>query len=154
MFGKNNVQQQQINVVLRVPPTKERRNWNLIRLHWSKSKNTNGTRMHSSRMRNVRCSLCPGDVYPGGYLPGGVSAQGRRVCLGGVCHGGGVSAQGGGVCPEEGGVCRVVSARHPPCEQNQTGVKTLLCRNYFANGKNRTSLQDRLNVIPHSIVQW
>ena len=46
------------------------------------------TRMHSSRMRTVRCS-----GRRGGYLPGGVSAQGR------------VSGQAGGCLP-------------PPCEQN------------------------------------
>ena len=57
-----------------------------------------------------------------------VSAQGR-ICLGwclprrGVCLG--VSAQGRGV-----------SARHPPppWTESQTGVKTLPCRNYVADG--------------------
>ena len=64
------------------------------------------TRMHSSRMRTVRCSshrgvsvreglpgggggVCPGDVCPGGVsaqggcLPGGVSAKGG--CVAGGC---------------------------------------------------------------------
>ena len=55
------------------------------------------TRMHSSRMRKVRCSgrrrsLPRGGVCLGGCLPRGISAQ--KGCLpGGVCQG------GGGVCP-------------------------------------------------------
>ena len=65
---------------------------------------TDKTRMHSSRMRTVRCS--------GRLL--GVSAQGG-VCLGGVYPG--------------------VSARPPtPRTESQTGVKTLPCRNYVADG--------------------
>ena len=78
--------------------------------------------MHSSRMRTVRCSsrlagevcLPGGGVCPGGCLPGGCLARG-------MC------APGGGVCP---GGC--------PCEQNdwQTGVKTLTCRNFLADGNN------------------
>ena len=52
-------------------------------------------------------------------------------------HGGVVSARGGG-----GRVCSGVYpsmhwGKHPPphCEQNDTGVKTLPCRNYVAYGK-------------------
>ena len=55
------------------------------------------TRIHSSRMRTVRC------------LPGGCLPRGRVCVLGGVCP--------GGVCLSGGGVClpaRGVSARHPP----------------------------------------
>ena len=53
------------------------------------------TRMHSSRMRNVRCS---GRLLGGGDLPSRVSVRGegdvclRDVCQEGVCQG------GGGVC--------------------------------------------------------
>ena len=39
------------------------------------------TRMHSSRMRTVRCSDRLGGGQPGGCLPRGVSAQ-EGVCLG------------------------------------------------------------------------
>ena len=67
------------------------------------------TRMHSSRMRTIRCSGCrgvhpsmlwAGSVYPSMHSAGGMSAQGG-VCpgKGGVCPGKGVSGQGG-VCPE------------------------------------------------------
>ena len=72
------------------------------------------TRMHSSRMRTVRCSSrLPGGVSAGGCLPGaclpggvcqGVSAKGMSAQVG-VCPGGlpkGVSTRGD-VCP--GGVC-------------------------------------------------
>ena len=77
------------------------------------------TRMHSSRKHTVRCS---------GRLGG--------VCLGGVCLGGlprgmsawGVSAGGRGLYP--GGVSQT-----PLWTELQTGVKTLLCRNYVADGK-------------------
>ena len=68
------------------------------------------TRMYSSRIRTVHCSIrllagvsARGDVCPGGdvYLPGGVCPAGGVCLLGGVCPG--VSAcQGGG------------SGRHPP----------------------------------------
>ena len=69
------------------------------------------TRMHSSRMRTVRCSGHLGGGCPGGCLPGGMSALGRvsaRGCLaGGVLQG--VSGRGVsvwvGVC-----VCQGVSA--------------------------------------------
>ena len=62
------------------------------------------TRMHSSRMRTIRCS---------GRVPvEGLSAQG------GVCVSvGGVSAQGG-VCL---GLC-LPGGRNPPCEQNHRQV--------------------------------
>ena len=52
-----------------------------------------------------------------------------RVSGGGVCLGGVCSWEGGGV-----------SAR-PPWAESQTGVDTLLCRNYVANGKNVTCKQ-------------
>ena len=85
-----------------------------------------------------------GGVCLRGCLPRGVSAQRVSawgclpggVCLGGVCQG--VSAW---EVSAQGGVCLGVSAggvsRHPsPCEWNdwQTGVKTLPCRNYVADG--------------------
>ena len=71
------------------------------------TKDCKNTRVHSSRMRTVRCSgHLSGDVYPGGCLPGGVSARGcvpRGVCAqGGVCPGGvcpGGCVPRGGVCP-------------------------------------------------------
>ena len=77
------------------------------------------TRMHSSRMRTIRCSsrLPAGAVFLGGCLPEGCLPR-DDVCLGCVClgvsaHGclpeGGVSAWGRGVCLTEGcltrGVC-------------------------------------------------
>ena len=82
-------------------------------------------RMHSSRMRTVRCSgcvrgesICPGVVYLGGVYPGGVSAQLSVQ---------GVSAQvvsvHGGVCP--GGVYSVSTRGclpDTPCEQNHRQV--------------------------------
>ena len=53
--------------------------------------------------------------------------------------GGGSAPVQGGIClPGGGGVSAPVHAGiHPPCEQNdwQTGVKTLPCRNYVADGK-------------------
>ena len=94
--------------------------------------NTEATRMHSSRMRTIRCSghrgeggvcpdgraavwgvcpggcaQCPGGVCPGGCLPRGCLPRGC-VCPGG-CLPGGVSAQGD-VC--QGGVSPVHA--HPP----------------------------------------
>ena len=105
-------------------------------------------RMHSSRMRTVRCSGRVG----GGCLPRGVSTQGELSGYGGICLG--VSAWGclprgclpkggclrrggislGGVCLEgfawgvcQGGGC---PARHPLWTESQTGVKTLPLRNY------------------------
>ena len=68
--------------------------------------------MHSSRMCTVRCS---------GRLGGGGAAQGGGFCL----KGGGVSAQR-------------VSGRRPllPVDR-MTGVKTLPCRNYVADGNER-----------------
>ena len=86
------------------------------------------TRMHTSRMRAVRCSshLAAGGVWRGGVsargvcLPGGgVSAQGG-ICLGGGLPRG-VSAWGvwGGVYPEgvsaQGVVCNTTP---PPTEEN------------------------------------
>ena len=65
------------------------------------------TRMHSSRMRTIRCSSC---LLEGGIcLPGGVCLGGLFACQGGclparedVCLPGGVYLMGWGVClPEE-----------------------------------------------------
>ena len=105
------------------------------------------TRKHFSRMHTVRCSGCQGEVVSaqgGGVCPGGY-AQGC-VCPGGVCLGG-VSAQGrgclpkGGVVPGRGCAGRGVSAQGgcvcqtpPPHVNRMTGVKTLPCRNYAADG--------------------
>ena len=54
------------------------------------------TRMHSSRMRTVRCSgrfiggVCLGNVFPGGYLPrmGCLTRRGSLFRSRGVCQGG------------------------------------------------------------------
>ena len=54
------------------------------------------TRMHSSRMRTVRCSgrfiggVCLGNVFPGGYLPrmGCLTRRGSLLRSRGVCQGG------------------------------------------------------------------
>ena len=106
------------------------------------------TRRNSSRIRTVRCSLPGGDCLPGRCLLGGclprVGCLPRGCLLGGVvCPGvsaGGVSAQKGvgvsawgGCLPS--GVCQIPP---PPCERNDclTGVKTLPCRNYVADGNN------------------
>ena len=71
--------------------------------------------------------VCPGVSAQGGCLPGG-----RRVSAQGVSSQG-VSAQGGvwpgGVCP--GGLPRGVSGLWT---EWQTGVKTLPCHNYVADG--------------------
>ena len=90
------------------------------------------TTMHSSMMRTVR--------WGRGCLPGGGV---RGVCPGGWClptgvsAWGGVSAQGGDVCRGEGSAQGFL-ADTPPCEQNhKTGVKTLPCRNYVADGNNK-----------------
>ena len=75
------------------------------------------TRMHSSRMRIVRCSNHLGGCLPGVCMPMGVSARG---CLpGGVCPGGCLprGCLPGGICPgvsargmyAQGGVCPGVS---------------------------------------------
>ena len=72
------------------------------------------TRMHSSRMRTVRCSgrplrggVCPGGVCLGGCLP-------RGICLGGV------SARG---CLPRGCVCLGVCLPDPPpCGKNDRHV--------------------------------
>ena len=88
------------------------------------------TRMHSSRMRTVRCNDRRGGVCPGVCLPREVS-----VCLGGVCQGdipactgqGGVSQHAldrgsvcpGGVCPGGGGGCLPkCTLGYTPPEQN------------------------------------
>ena len=84
------------------------------------------TRMHSSRMRTVRCSgrqweeggCLPRGVCPRGCLPNGEG----EVCLGSVCLG-----EEGDVCPAaQGGVCQGVSARgvsaRPPRGQNDRHV--------------------------------
>ena len=116
---------------------------------------TQKTRMHSSRMRTVRCSS---------HLGGCVSAQGvsawgvctgRDVCLGGLSAWGcllrGFSARGGclprEVCP--GGMSawglstQGVSAQgecllHTPplWTESQMPMKTLPCNNYVADGNN------------------
>ena len=111
------------------------------------------TRIHSSRMRTVRCSghrgggVCPevGGVCPVGCLPGGVYPS--MHWAGGVCpsacwdtqplipYSWGVSqhALGRGVyAPVHGGIHNPLSLR----EQNdwQTAVKILPCRNFVADG--------------------
>ena len=64
------------------------------------------TRMHSSRMRTVRCSGCPWGCLPRGW----------GICPGGVCPG-------------------WLPATPPPLwTEWQTHVKTLPCRNYIADG--------------------
>ena len=75
------------------------------------------TRMHSSRMRTVRCTgRRVGGVYPSMHWAGCVCVSqhvlGRGVCLsGGVCH-----------------------TPLPPWAEWQTPVNTLPCRNYVADG--------------------
>ena len=95
------------------------------------------TRMHSSRMLTVRCS---GRLWGGGGVGvclGGVSAQMGCLPRGGVSWGWGVSAQGG-VCIV-GGVCRGGCLPNtPPWTEWQTGVKTLPCHNYVADGNKNT----------------
>ena len=60
-----------------------------------------------------RGGFCPGGVYPRGVSPGGVYL--------------------GGVCPDQ-------RQTPPPREQNdwQTGVKTLPCHNFAADGNKKT----------------
>ena len=62
------------------------------------------------------------------------------VSASGVSAREGVSAQGGGVSAWEGVSAQGVPARHPPppWTESQTGVKTLSCRNYVADGKKTT----------------
>ena len=76
------------------------------------------TRMHSSRVRTVRCS----DRHWGGCLP-------ARGCLPGSCL-------PAGVCPAVVSSCRWVCLPDPlpPWKEWQTHVKTLPCRNYIADG--------------------
>ena len=84
------------------------------------SRISNKQRMHSSRMRTVRCNsrLCQGGCLPGGEfrLPGGVGCLIRGdVCLEG-CLPGGVSVQGvsaWGCLPW--GVCLGMSAQGGAC---------------------------------------
>ena len=72
------------------------------------------TRMHSSRMRTIRCS---------GRLPG-------RGCLPRGCL-----PKGGGVCQGE---CMPGGVHLPPCEQNHRQVpKDYLSATSFADGKNQ-----------------
>ena len=73
------------------------------------------------------CLLGGTGVCPGGFCQWGVSARGG-VCLG-------VSAQGG--------VCQT-----PPWTEWQTGLKTLPCLNYVADGKkwNKTERLTRLEL--------
>ena len=94
-------------------------------------------------MRTVLCSsrggwcvcgrggVCPGDGCPGGVCRGvsaqGVAVRGCRGYLPGGCLPGG----GEGGCLPSGGVCPTPPS---PCEQNDTGVKTLPYRNYVADG--------------------
>ena len=90
-----------------------------------------------------------GGVHPSMHWAGVCVSQhalGREVCIP-ACTGQGVSAGRGSA---QGGVCLGVSAQgdvwqtpprpeaDTPCEQNdwQTGVKTLPCRNFVADGKN------------------
>ena len=83
--------------------------------------------MHSSRMHTVCCSGCLlGVCLSGGCLPRGVFAQG--VSAQGVCLPRGVSVWG---C-----LSRECLADTPQIE-SQTGVKTLPCRNYVADGNDR-----------------
>ena len=99
---------------------------------------TVATRMHSSRVCTVRCSSCllGEDVCPGG-------CRGVGVCLGNVCPGRGclpregVSAQRGHVCPGRGCLPRECLPDTPPWTEWLMPVKTLPCRNYVADGKNR-----------------
>ena len=100
--------------------------------------------MHSTRMRTVPCS-----VWPGGSAQGvsawGLSAQ-EGVCPGGVCPGGCLP---GGCLSGRGCLPRGVSARHPPCGQNDRRVKTLPCHNYIAdNNKNRMCTARLLTLSP------
>ena len=67
----------------------------------------------------VAISLGGWGVCPGGYLP-------RGCAYPGVCFPRRVSGQGG--CLPGG------SARHPPWTESQTGVRTLPCCNYVADG--------------------
>ena len=109
-------------------------------------------------MRTVRCSsnlpgrgVCPGE----GVCPGGVSAQegclprgggvfpwGRGSAWGCLPRGdlsGGMSAQGWvsapGGCLSGGCLPRGCLPDNPPWTEWQTGVKTLPCHNYIADGK-------------------
>ena len=118
------------------------------------------TRMHSSRMLTVHCSgrlrgwgwggFLPGGVYPGGCLPGGCLP--RRGCL----------PQGGsypGECLPD----------TPLWTESQTGVKTLPCCNYAADGNkvqrrfnayliscegNRSQQEVILQMSPHDPARW
>ena len=73
--------------------------------------------------------LCPGDVWSGGCMLRGVGVYPRGGCL-----------SGGGCLPR--GVLQTpprTETDTPPCEQNdwQTGVKTLPCRNFVADGNKK-----------------
>ena len=73
------------------------------------------TRMHSSRLRIVRCNGRRGDVYPGGCLPGdcvprAVSAQGGLP--GGVCPGGCLPQCMLGYTPSRGQNFRNITSQH------------------------------------------
>ena len=95
------------------------------------------TRMHSSRMRTVRCS---------GHLDGGGGgAASQEVSAAVAVSGGGVSACRGmsacqGRCLPEGGcLCRGCQPDTPPLwTEWQTGVKTLPCRNCVADGNEKS----------------
>ena len=86
------------------------------------------TRMHSRRMRTVRCSdRLDGGCLPGGCLPGG--------CLPGGCLPRGVSVQGGlprRVCP--GGLSQHALRQTTPLDRMTDRCKTLPCRNFVADG--------------------
>ena len=133
-------------------------------IEWSNvvgSKHNTKTRMHSSRMRTVRCSsrLLGGGVSgPGGCLPArGVCLSGGSACQGvSACHG--VYACHGGVC-QEGGlglgclpggslprrVCGGCLA-NPPCEQNNRR----LWKHYLSTTTLRTVIITHINLIYYS----
>ena len=108
--------------------------------HWQRCwKSYLATRMHSSRMRTVRCS---GHLDGGGWLP-------AKRCLlqwpsrGGVCLPRKMSAPGGclpeGGCLPRGCLCRGCQPDTPPLwTEWQTGVKTLPCRKYVADGNEKS----------------
>ena len=120
----------------------------------------NSTKMHSSRMRTVRCSsrLWGGGggvcfVHTG--IPPGQTTPLGRMCLPKeecVCPGGGVSAEGGlpggGGSAQEGcllggiPVCTEADTP-PPCGQNSSHmfVKILHCHNFVADGNNEKIYQ-------------
>ena len=105
-----------------------------------------------------------GDVCKGGVCPGvsvqGLSVQGvsaQEGCLPRGCQPTGVRPVEGGVCPGGGGVfpgwvgvCPVECLPEPPWTEWQTGVKTLPCCNYIADGNNNTSTKRYLKWTTYS----